>query len=198
MLTQNFKRLIAIDPSLTCSGWALYNIENKSLIGVGKFKSLPPTYQMSIRLNNLQERIKELFRKLLLTKSDILICEAPTTMIDPKAAFKVEAVRGIFEVIARELNVFVPGRINSRTVHYEVMGLYGKQIERTLVKSAAVNTVKALYEKDLQKLKFETTLKNLARNQDIVDAILIGSLAVNKFHDSQRAKIHLSELLQRS
>jgi Holliday junction resolvasome RuvABC endonuclease subunit len=172
------RRLIAIDPSLTCSGWALFSVKSNRLIGVGKIKSLPAEHALATRLQDLQSKISKTLAMYNLGSVDTLICEAPTTMRDPRAAFKVEQVRSIFEAVGRDRGILVPGRINPRSVQHEVMGLKGKQLERTIVKATAVHTVRTLYGDVLASFGFDVTQKNLQRNQDIVDAILLGSLGL--------------------
>lgn len=173
-------RLVAIDPSITCSGWALFDVQSERLLGVGKIKPLPATHTLAIRLENLQIQVKELLLNIKLTKDDLLICESPTSMKDPSAAFKVEQVRCIFEAIARELNIQVPGRINPRTIQYEIMGLKGRQLERAIVKDLAVGIVEKTQKMNLDRIGFSSASENLKKHQDIVDAILIGSLAISR------------------
>ncbi len=173
-------RLVAIDPSITCTGWALFDVQSERLLGVGKIKPLPSIHTLAIRLDNLQTQVNDLLKNLKLTKDDILICESPTSMKDPSAAFKVEQVRCIFEALARELNIQVPGRINPRTIQYEIMGLRGKQLERTIVKDLAVGIVEKTQKNNLERIGFSSSSENLKKHQDIVDAILIGSLAISR------------------
>ena len=179
-----YYRLLAIDPSLTCSGWALFDIKREELIAIGKIKSIDTSHSLSERLLDLQLKIKITYKKLSLTCTDIIVCESQTTMIDPNAAIKVEQVRSMFEVLAREFEVSVPGRINPRTVHHEILGMKGKQLNRICVKESAVYTVEKLFSETLNKMGFKTDIKNLKSNQDIVDAILIGNLAVTKVKSS--------------
>lgn len=181
------RRLLAIDPSLTCSGWALFSIETGTLTSVGKIRSLPPTFPLADRLRDLQEKILKTITNISLGINDVLICEAQTTMRDPKAAFKVEQVRGIFETIARGYSITVPGRINPRSVHHEVMGLNGKQLPRNEIKTMAVQVVSTLFTSALSNMGFDTDTKSLARHQDIVDAILIGNLALSWIKSAQIA-----------
>jgi Holliday junction resolvasome RuvABC endonuclease subunit len=181
-------RLMAIDPSLTCSGWALFSLRTSELLGVGKIRSTPPNGRsLSKRLEELQQQIFETFELLELGNGDLLVCEAPTTMRDPKAAFKVENVRGIFETVARGRGITVPGRLHPRSVQYEVMGLKGKQLGRELVKQTAVSTVSTLYQRSLQRLGFNIGEDNLKRNQDIVDAVLVGNLAIHRVQSAHLA-----------
>jgi Holliday junction resolvasome RuvABC endonuclease subunit len=185
-LNGEFKRIMAVDPSLTCSGWALFGIADRipgrgNLLAVGKIKALGPAHPLAVRFLDLQEKISSVYDTLKLCSNDVLICESPTTMRDPRAAFKVEQVRGIFETVARSRSLAVPGRINPRSVQSEIMGLKGKQLARTVVKETAVEVVKTVYGTALEAIGFNVNRDNLARNQDIVDAILIGSLAVSRF-----------------
>lgn len=184
-------RLIAVDPSLTCSGWAFFSGSNGSLLGVGKIRSLPPKLPMAVRLEDIQYKIGKLFSMLEIGSGDILVCEGQTTLIDPKSAFKVEQVRGIFETLARSRSVSVPGRINPRTVQSEVIGLSGKQLPRPLVKSHAVKTVQAIFGESLKAIGFNANEEELSLSQDIVDALLIGSAALNHIKSAIRAGLSL-------
>ena len=189
-----FHRLLAIDPSLTCSGWALFDLQQEVVLGVGKVKSQPPTVPLQDRLVDLQSKIEGLISSLGISPKDLVLCEAPTTMKDPRAAIKVEQVRGIFESIARARSATVPGRLNPRSVHSEVLGLTGKQVPRKEVKEVAVQICGSLFSRDLKKLGFDCSLINLKRHQDIVDALLIGHLAVRKIKGVLNTGGDLSEV----
>ncbi len=192
---ENLKhRLIAIDPSLTCSGWALFEIGHGRLLGVGKIRSLSSALPLADRLTDLQAKIRGLFEQTSLCLNDVLVCEAATTMRDPKAAMKVEQVRGIFEVVARERGLEVPGRLNPRSVHSEVMGLKGKQLPRALIKSAAVDVVGRLFGRELNTIGFGSDLLSLQKHQDVVDALLIGYLALSRIRSASVAGVSLSDV----
>ena len=180
-MVEKFRYLLAVDPSLTCSGWALFLLRAETLVAVGKVKSDPPRLGLSDRLVRLQDRIEELLDRLGMGKKDVLVCEGPTSIKDPHNAFKVEHVRSIFETVARSRGTCVPGRINPRSVQSEVMGLYGKQIPRNEVKAAAVKTAVALYGSDLHRVGLcNGDGSSLGRHQDIVDAMLVGRFALTK------------------
>lgn len=187
--------LVAVDPSLTCSGWALFGVIDGRVRAVGKVRSESPRVPLGERLQQLQEQVCRLFEKLSLGERDVLICEAPTTMKDPKAAIKVEQARGIFEGVARTRLVKVPGRINPRSVHFEILGATGKQLERSIIKSMAIRTAQALYLSDLQALGFDTSEDELSRHQDIVDAILLGRVALTRLEKARMAEIPVESLL---
>lgn len=170
----SFRRLLSVDPSLTCSGWALFCVAEGAIKAVGKIRSEKPTVPLALRLEKLQANIGRVIETLELGPRDLLVCEAPTTMKDPHNAIKVEQVRGLFESLGRERGVTVPGRINPRSVQYDVMGLRGKQLSRPDVKAAAVRTVEFLYADQLRQLG----LSELGKHQDIIDAVLIGRLAL--------------------
>jgi Holliday junction resolvasome RuvABC endonuclease subunit len=173
--------LLAVDPSLTCSGWALFALKTKNLEAVGKIKSLPASENLlSVRYSHLQDQITKLISQLGLGKDDIVLCEAETSVKDPKAAFKVERVRGIFESVARSFGCLVPGRLNPRTVHFEVMGLRGKQLKREIVKDTALHTAFSLYAESFKDFGLGESSKSLKKHQDIIDAILVGHLAVSR------------------
>jgi Holliday junction resolvasome RuvABC endonuclease subunit len=193
---REFRYLLAVDPSLTCSGWALFSVPTGEIRCVGKIKGEPPSVPMSQRLSTFHIRIEELFSGFGLGEVDALVCEAPTTMRDPHNAIKVEQVRGIFESAARSCGALVPGRINPRSVQYEVMGLTGKQLKRSDVKSAAVQTVKYLYATNLAKIGFSSEESDLSRQQDIVDALLIGRLALLRLQAAAQAHISVESLFE--
>lgn len=118
-------------------------------------------------------------------------------MRDPRAAFKVEQVRGIFETLARTRTVSIPGRINPRSVHHEVLGLSGRQLPRTEVKKVAVAVARQLFSDSFRGLGFDPTAKNLTRHQDIVDAVLIGYLGLSKLKTANFAGEDLGDLWSR-
>lgn len=149
---------------------------------------------MATRLERLQGSIKKVISDLTLGGADVLVCEAPTTMKDPLNAIKVEQVRGLFESSGRNLGVTVPGRVNPRSVQYEVMGLKGKQLGRTEVKAAAVRTVQYLYAPTLEGFGIKATDEELKRHQDIVDAILIGRFAVLKIQGALESRQSLESV----
>lgn len=188
-------RLIAVDPSLTCSGWALFHVSTGNLLAIGKIRAPSSATPLPLRLTMLQRQVDELMGVLKLGGDDVLVCEAQTTMKDPRAAFAVEQVRCIFESLGRARSVRVPGRVNPRSVQSEIMGLKGKQLARPIVKETAVIVAKALYEQALLSLGFDVEHSALKRNQDIVDALLVGTLALSKIRTSRvESSVVLEEL----
>ena len=185
-----YRCLLSIDPSLTCSGWALFSVAGGGIKAVGKVKADKPSIPLATRLEKLQTTISKMIEGLGLGAGDLLVCEAPTTMKDPHNAIKVEQVRGLFESLGRQRGVHVPGRINPRTVQYEIMGLKGKQLPRPEVKAAAVRTVEFLYADELQKLG----LSELKKHQDIVDAILIGRQALLHLEAARASNLPLESI----
>jgi hypothetical protein len=118
-------------------------------------------------------------------------------MRDPSAAMKVEQVRGIFEAVARFNSMAVPGRINPKSVHSELLGFKGRQQSRPVVKLAALQVVQRLYGEQLQTMGFiDTTGK--VKSQDVVDAILIGTIAVERVRRSVSTGLELTEVLRSS
>jgi Holliday junction resolvasome RuvABC endonuclease subunit len=190
------KRLFAVDPSLTCSGWAFFDVTAKSLLGVGRLRALGPRIVFAERLADLQQKIERVFDQMGFQAGDVLLCEAPTTMRDPRAAIAVEQVRCIFETLARSRGASVPGRINPRTVQFEVLGMTGKQVERKIVKQLAADTARYLYEKDLLRLGLEIKAVGNEKYQDILDALLIGTVGIARIESSLRTGIDLNELLE--
>ena len=163
-------------------------------MAVGKIRSEPPSVNMAERLKSLQSRIERVFSTLGLGSEDVLVCEAATTIKDPHNALKVENVRTIFEAVARTRAVSVPGRLNPRSVQFEIMGLHGKQLVRAEVKAMAVRTVEFLYSGELAKLGIRAG--ELKRHQDIVDAVLLGRLALTKIRSAADGFVPLESLFQ--
>lgn len=174
----NSVKLIAIDPSLSCSGWAVFNSNSHELLNVGIIKPPGPELSLAKRLDFLQLEVSKLFSSLKLKPNDILVCEGAAPLVkNPLSSQKVEQVRGIFEAVARVFGLNVPGRINPRTVQTELLGLKGKQIPRNEVKLSAVQVVKSILGNRYQILSEEFNSK---LPQDIVDAFLIGQIALSR------------------
>lgn len=189
-------RLLAVDPSLSCSGWALFDVQSEKLMAVGKIKAKEAKYLMAHRIADLQSKITAVIDEIKLSYNDVLICEAQTTMRDPRAAFQVEQVRGIFETVARSRKVTVPGRINPRSVQFEVLGLKGQQCKRETVKAAAAQVVATVYGQALKKLGLNSEPEALNKHQDIVDAILVGALCLTRMQSAERAGFELAQLFE--
>ena len=187
---------MSVDPSLTCSGWALFSITAGELLAVGKIRSLSPEAGLAVRLKDLQDKVQAVLGELGLGRNDVLVCEAPTTMRDPGAAFKVEQVRCIFEAVARTRAIVVPGRLNPRSVQFEVIGLRGRQSVREEVKAAAVQVAAQLYGSELKAIGFDSARRSLGRNQDIVDALLIGHLAVSRVKSAIVSQMSLEQFFE--
>jgi Holliday junction resolvasome RuvABC endonuclease subunit len=186
-----YSRLFAVDPSLTCSGWALFDIHSEKLLGVGKLRSLPPKIPLAERFEDLQRRIRLLMDAIVLGECDVLVCEAPTSVRDPHAALKVEQVRCIFEALGRERLSVVPGRLNPRSVQTEIIGLKGRQLKRDIVKEQALRVALMLYGVDLADLGLARGLGDLKRHQDIVDALLIGRVSLSRIKRAVSAGLGL-------
>ncbi len=142
-----------------------------------------PRVPLANRLLTLQNEIEQLFGHLRMGEGDVLVCEGPAPLVlNPNSAMKVERVRGIFETIARNRGVRVPGRINPRTLQTELLGLTGRQISRDRVKAAARGLASNLFGSYLARLPLygvgERPQAKLS--QDIIDALLIGALAVSR------------------
>ncbi|MEZ4752709.1 MAG: hypothetical protein R3A13_00095 [Bdellovibrionota bacterium] len=101
----------------------------------------------------------------------------------------------MFETLARSMGIKVPGRINPRSVQFEVMGLKGKQVARDEIKIMASGAAKLMYGEALKSIGF-TDLDNLENYQDVVDAILVGHLALTKIEASELAGISLEEYME--
>ena len=191
-----YRNLLAVDPSLTCSGWVLLCVETGGVLSVGKIKGQSASFPMAERLRVLQRNIETLFSDLGLGSVDVLVCEAPTTVKDPHNALKVEQVRSMFESLARARAVAVPGRVNPRSVHYEIMGLRGKQMPRGEVKATARKTVAYLYGEELARIGLAGSESELQKHQDIVDALLIGRLALTRIRSALEGSLSIESLFQ--
>ena len=197
-MEMKWRNLLAVDPSLTCSGWALFRVEDQRLLAVGKIKSLPASLAMADRLTDLQQKIGSILEKTSLNTNDVLVCEAQTTMRDPRAAFTVEQVRGIFESLARERGVRVPGRINPRTVQSEVLGLRGAQLKRDIVKASAREVAWQLYGGLFREFGLADGVDTLRAHQDVVDACLVGTSGVARISRSMLCEEPLETLFSQN
>lgn len=178
-------KLMAIDPSLTQSGWSLFSLEKENPISYGVIRPDPEKGHLGTRLFSLQTQIKKLFSEQSLNPGDILICEGPAPItLNPSSSIKVEQVRGIFEALGRDMGLQVPGRVNPRTIQTELLGLHGKQRKREEVKEVARRVVKSLIGICPDKENME---------QDIVDSILIGLISISRV---KRANISGMELVE--
>ncbi len=173
MVTEKTKKLLAVDPSLTQSGWALFYVNKSTPISWGVIKPENPKASLSVRLSSIFDSVRILHQEHSLEEGDILVCEGPAPItLNPSSSIKVEQVRCIFENIARERKLIVPGRINPRTIHTELLGLKGRQAKREIVKEVARSVVKTLLTSD--------RIYREDIPQDAVDAILIGILATSR------------------
>ncbi len=189
-------RLLAIDPSLTSTGWALFSVADGNPTDIGLVKAATPKLVLSERLQKLQEEVEILLDSLRLGAGDILICEGPAHLVlNPQSAIKVEHVRGIFETTARSRRVVVPGRLNPRTVQSEILGLRGKQRPRAEVKASAQIVGDRLYGAFLRERLLSNTADGMSKSgkisQDIIDALLIGTVAVARAKHCAQCSIDL-------
>jgi len=179
-------KLIAIDPSLTQSGWSLFSLEKESPLAYGVIRPEPEKGFLGTRLLSLQNQIKLLFLEQELNSGDILVCEGPAPItLNPSSSIKVEQVRGIFEAIGRDMGLHVPGRVNPRTVQTELLGFQGKQRKREEVKEVARRVVKSLIGVCPDKENME---------QDVVDSILIGLISLSRVKRAQISGMDLVEI----
>jgi len=186
------KTLLAIDPSLTASGWALFGLERGDLQKLGAMRAPGAELPLAERLSSLQRLVKALVLDLQLGEGDILLCEGPAPLVlNPMSALKVERVRSIFESVARTHGVLVPGRLNPRTVQTELLGLRGKQLARKDVKQIAMQIATQLYGKQLDQLAKKAGARRLS--QDMVDAVLVGTLALTRIRGAQFAGRSIEE-----
>lgn len=187
--------LIAVDPSLTCSGWALFSLADGAPLAAGTLEAGGPEHSMSDRLEELQKNISQLFNQLRMGNHDVLVCEGPAPLVlNPSSAIKVERVRSIFESVARGRGVVVPGRINPRTVQTEILGLRGKQLQRAVVKETARVTAQQLFGAQLSVLPLYGSGKTHRQlPQDVIDALLIGAVALSRVRLAEQSQRPLTE-----
>jgi hypothetical protein len=69
------------------------------------------------------------------------------------------------------------------------MGLVGKQLPRVEIKQIAVRVVEALYRRDLNEIGFVSSGAEMKRHQDIVDAILVGNVALARLRSARATGI---------
>ena len=181
--------LLAVDPSLTASGWAMFRLNDGLLTAVGLIEPPGPKEFLASRFNALQQHVRDLFEKLELEAGDFMVCEGPAPLVrNPQSAIKVEGVRGIFESVARSHGVSVPGRINPRTVQSEILGMKGRQLARATVKEWSRAAAVRLYERELRQF-FNCPAGVFSEiSQDIIDAMLIGTVAVSRVQVAVRTK----------
>lgn len=184
--------LLAVDPSLKASGWALFSIQTSLPVAVGVISAPGTSKELASRYAIFQNSVSKLIQQLKLGKGDILVCEGPAPLVkNPLTAMKVEGVRCIFEAVARSMHLSVPGRINPRTVQSELLGMKGKQQPRKIVKSIARDIALKVYSARLQ-LIFQKDQKELKKiSQDIIDALLIGNISLSRVNICKHTAITL-------
>ena len=183
-------KLLAVDPSLQSTGWVMFDVESVQPVAQGIIAEGNTKQNLALRLLHIQEEINEIFIDFHLGTGDILICEGPAPItLNPSSATKVEHVRGMFETLGRHYGLTVPGRLNPRTVQIELLGLKGRQLERKEVKATARNLALHLYGEKLKEIAGGKNGKVM--RQDIIDALLIGTLAVAKINLCERMKVSL-------
>ncbi len=193
-----FKKLLAIDPSLRSSGWVLFDVKTEKPLKAGIIGESDSRESMSFRLLSFQKKVDSLYKEIELNARDVLVLEGPAQLVlNPSTSTKVEQIRGIFESLARSRGVFIPGRINPRTLQVELLGMKGKQKERKEVKLMAQNVSNHLYGDTLRKIVTSNTdKKTKIISQDIVDASLIGALSLSKIRFCSGNKDMLLELFE--
>lgn len=193
--------LLAIDPSLTCSGWALFCVATENLLGFGTLRAPGTKFSMATRLEELQRMSDALLVQLGMQANDFLLCEGPAQLVlNPQSSLKVEQVRSLIESVARSRGLIVPGRLNPRTVQTELLGMRGAQIKREEVKRWARATAERLFGKELAKVPCNgELLEGGVIPQDCIDAILIGVLATARIKSALRSNTDpISAFVERS
>lgn len=180
-------RLLAIDPSISACGWALFCVNTTNPLDAGVFRP-PKQGHLESRLALLQKTVEAFFANIEFGKEDFLVCEGPAPLhTNPMSSMVVERVRGIFETLARAKGAMVPGRINPRSIHSEILGLYGKQVNRVYVKQIARTCATHLFQEFITFKQEETNSAQLA--QDLIDALLIGAAACSRVGQAQASNM---------
>ncbi len=178
--------LLAIDPSLRQSGWALFSLQEETPVSWGILSPEKVKDPLAERLNSIHGKIERLIVELDLAAGDYLVCEGPAPVsLNPSSSIKVEQVRSMFESIARSCKLSVPGRLNPRTVQTELLCLRGKQLPRKEVKKIAQSVIYQLF-----------SLEEGSLPQDVVDAILIGVLARSKILHAEQTGAYIGSLFE--
>ena len=204
--------LLAVDPSLTCSGWALFALADGMPCAIGLISPPGPALALANRIELLQREVEQLLESFNLGVGDLLVCEGPAPLVlNPQSALKVEGVRGVFETVARGRGLTVPGRLNPRTVQSELLGMRGKQLDRRTVKEWARAAAMQLYGARIERLLAQQQASNERRaerdgavppraakslSQDAIDALLIGAVAVGRFKLSASSGLPVEAVFQ--
>ncbi|MCC6953793.1 MAG: hypothetical protein IT290_06720 [Deltaproteobacteria bacterium] len=187
--------LLAVDPSLTVSGWAHFEIASGALLSCGVVSPPPSKHPLHYRLKVLQAGVETLMETLELDRRDVLVSEGPAPLVkNPLSSLKVEQVRSIFEAVGRSRGLVVPGRINPRSVHTELLGLRGRQLGRAEVKSAARTAAMQLYGRSFEHGCDESCGGCGHIPQDVIDALLVGSLALSRLNFARGAQSKLYDV----
>jgi len=194
MCLSNNMKLIAIDPSLTASGWVIFSLASEKPLVAGCIKAGPASLPLPSRLKVFQQEVQSLILNFNLGEGDFLITEGPAPLVkNPDSATKVEQVRGIFETIARARGLEVPGRVNPRSVQTELLAFSGAQKERKFVKESARRVASNLMGAELASAAGED-FSSLA--QDIIDAALVGVYAISRIKRAQAGKLPVVEMFR--
>ncbi|MCB0324153.1 MAG: hypothetical protein KDD69_11295, partial [Bdellovibrionales bacterium] len=104
--------------------------------------------------------------------------------------------------VARTQQLVVPGRINPRTVQTELLGMRGKQLSRNEVKQWARETAQKLFGEALAELPIHgmrasgRTARQKQVPQDVIDALLIGAVAVARVQLSRSINSSLEAMFE--
>lgn len=185
--------LLAVDPSLTSTGWACFSLHDGQPFASGLVTPPGPKVSLPHRMSVLQSAVTSIITGLGCQSGDVLICEGPAPLVkNPQSAIKVEGVRGVFEAVARSVGMDVPGRLNPRTVQSELLGMRGKQLGRQEVKAWARETANRLFnQKFADIVPPSCRTKDGTVSQDIIDALLIGAVAVSRVQVALKAGVSL-------
>lgn len=174
------------------------SISDGGLVAAGMIHPPGTERPLHYRLSCLQDKVQGLLERLNLSEKDFLVCEGPAPLVkNPQSSLKVEQVRSVFEAVARSLGVCVPGRVNPRTVHTEILSLRGKQLARREVKIVAQETASRIFGQQFTDIVAGSTTGRAKKiPQDIVDALLIGVLALSRIQQASQLNLDSYELFQ--
>ncbi len=205
-MSKAVRNLLAVDPSLTASGWALFSLTTGLPLIWGVIRSDSPRVSLAQRMAKFQAEVEQLFDEQRVDNRDAVVCEGPAPLVlNPQSALKVEGIRGIFETVARSRGAVVPGRLNPRTVQSELLGMKGSQLPRQQVKEIARQTAEQLFGENLRALGENATIGRASAvnvvkfsskthlSQDIVDALLIGAVAISRLRFAASSGLPLEE-----
>ncbi|MGG5324339.1 hypothetical protein IGJ83_000725 [Enterococcus pernyi] len=129
-------RLIAFDQSTTATGWCVMEMDSSKIVGYGVIRPIGPT----------NERIREIIKKCLTLCKKFEVAfvyiEGIHVQKNPKVYEILAKLKGTLEICLEEKGYFV--NVIKATEWRKRVGITNKK--RELVKQAAIDMVKSLYD----------------------------------------------------